>query len=107
MVPINEVKEKIINHHVDMIQWVQSLRDISKEEWFHPIQENKWCSAEIISHFIPWDEFILKDRIPYLFTDRPLPKAPEAQALNEKAAMEGRRSDQLITIDRFVEIRTV
>ncbi|TCJ06482.1 DinB family protein [Cytobacillus praedii] len=70
-----------------------------------PIKEGKWTIAEVIGHLIPWDEFIVNDRVPYFFKNNELPKGPDAQAVNDQAASESRIRTKEETIDRFAATR--
>ncbi len=88
-----------------MIDWVESFRKLSDERWLMPIEVNKWSIAEIVSHFVPWEEFVLENRIPYLTTDNPLPKPPDVETLNQQSAVEGRNNPKEITIQKFIDSR--
>ncbi len=70
-----------------------------------PVKEGKWSIAEIIGHLIPWDEFIVNDRIPYFFKDIDLPKSADAQAINDLAASESRARTKEETIEKFAAVR--
>jgi DinB superfamily len=105
VIDVYERRDKIVLHHQEMIRFVESLNSISKEEWFRPIEENKWSIAEVISHFVPWDDFVMNKRLPYLGSSEPLPSAPDPQILNEQAASKGRASKQIDVIQSFIETR--
>lgn len=101
-----EQKSAIIDHNKEMINWVITLREMPEDIWFQPIEAGKWSPAEIISHFVPWDEFILEKRLPYLFTDKTLPKGPEnAEVFNLEAANAGRSNEKEVTIQKFITTR--
>ncbi|TMU87161.1 DinB family protein [Bacillus sp. BHET2] len=99
-------KDEVVKHHVNMIAWSQTLNNLSSNQWFSPIKENKWSIAEIISHLIPWDEFVLEYRIPYFSSNDSLPNSPDRDAVNERAALEGRSAEKSVTINRFIASRT-
>jgi uncharacterized damage-inducible protein DinB len=99
-------RENILLHHQDVIRWAQSLHSLPKEEWHRPIEEGKWSIAEIVGHFIPWDDFVVNMRLPFLGTGEPLPKAPDPQRLNEESASMARTSEQSDVIQRFIHSRT-
>lgn len=102
-----EPKEKIIFHHINAIEWVQSLEDLSDQEWRTPISKNKWSVAEIIGHFYPWDDFVLNERIPYLFTEHELsPFGQDAKEVNHRAAIESRNTTKEQIINRFILSRS-
>ena len=98
-------KQTILSHYEQSILWVKGLGELSEEQWRTPIKEGKWSVAEIIGHLIPWDAFILHDRIPYLFKDVDLPKGPDAQAVNDQAASESRERTKEETIEQFAGTR--
>ncbi|MCF6136566.1 DinB family protein [Pseudalkalibacillus berkeleyi] len=100
-----ELKNEVVRHHLDMIEWSQSLNHLSSDQWNRPIKENKWSIAEILSHFLPWDEFIINQRIPYLISSKSLPKPPNKETMNDKAAKEGRCTEKSVTINRFIDSR--
>ncbi|MCY9576561.1 DinB family protein [Bacillus xiamenensis] len=68
-------RESIIDHYEHSIEWVQSLMEVTDEEWRRAIADGKWSIAEIIAHFVPWDELILHDRS--------LPQAPDVHDMNQ------------------------
>jgi len=98
-------KETIILHYDKSIKWVADLKKLSEELWRRPIEENKWSSAEIIGHLIPWDEFVLTSRLPYFFQEGSLPKGPEVQQINNEAANESRNKTKEETIEKFIVVR--
>jgi hypothetical protein len=99
-------KAKIIHHHQEMLDWVGSLNDMPETLWHTSIEKGKWSPAEIISHFVPWDAFILEKRIPYFNTDMELPQGPEnAEVFNSDSARLGRNTEKGATIQRFNNTR--
>lgn len=98
-------KQNILSHYEQSILWVKELEQLSEEQWRTPIKEGKWSIAEVIGHLIPWDEFIINDRMPYFFKDIDLPKGPDAQVLNNQAAAESRTRKKEETIERFAATR--
>jgi hypothetical protein len=98
-------REAILRHHKEMIQWVKSLNNLPAEEWFRPIDENKWSTAEIICHFGPWDDFVVTKRLPYLGNSDPLPKAPDSRHLNEQSASKALSYEQTTVIQSFIDSR--
>ncbi len=98
-------KIEIMNHYKKSIDWVNKLREITDEKWRTPIEKGIWTAAEIIGHLVPWDEFVLKHRIPHLFTNAQLPVSPDAELVNQKAAKLSRVQSRKETIDLFIENR--
>lgn len=64
-------KDTVIQHYEHSIEWAKSLMEVTDEEWRRAIADGKWSTAEIIAHFVPWDEFILKARLKEFWNDRP------------------------------------
>ncbi|WP_026690418.1 DinB family protein [Alteribacter aurantiacus] len=104
---MNKYKKEIIEHYKQSIEFVKSLNELSENEWRTPIGKGKWTIAEIIGHFRPWDEFVIQQRIPYLFSEEELPKGPEAKEINNRAAFKTREEVQMITIIKFISTRVV
>ncbi|MFJ7954496.1 DinB family protein [Lysinibacillus sp. NPDC096418] len=102
---VNRFKEEIIKHQIDSIEFVKSLNALSEKEWRTQIEDGKWTVAEIIGHFKPWDEFILHERLPYLFSEHELPKGPESGKTNAESATISRAEKQQVTIDKFISSR--
>lgn len=104
---MNKLNEEIIQHQLYSIEFVQSLNLLSEKEWRTPIGEGKWTVAEIIGHFVPWDEFVLHKRLPYLFSNDELPKSPISKEINAKSASISREQTKQTTIDHFISTRKV
>jgi uncharacterized damage-inducible protein DinB len=99
--------EEMKNHYKNFNSWVLSLKQLSHEEWLQPIDEGKWSSAEIISHFISWDRFTLDQRLGKLKENAVLDPFPDFQSVNDRAAeyaKSGVTKNELI--DEFIEIRS-
>ncbi len=104
---MNKLKEEIIQHKLYSIEFVQSLNMLSEKEWRTQTGEGKWTVAEIIGHFVPWDEFVLHKRLPYLFSDDELPKSPDSEEMNARSASISREQTKQTIIDHFVSTRKV
>ncbi|MGE7765844.1 DinB family protein [Peribacillus sp. NPDC096540] len=96
-------KKQIIAHYEKSIGWVKSLTNLSEEKWRTQIDKGKWTIAEIIGHLIPWDEFVLNQRRPYLLTQ--LPISPNAELINHQASIESKNRSKDETIKLFIAIR--
>nr|WP_257474559.1 DinB family protein [Bacillus pumilus] len=99
-------KESIIDHYEHSIEWVKLLMEVTDEEWRSAITDGKWSIAEIIAHFVPWDEFILRDRLKEFWNDRALCKAPDVHEMNRQSAERARHEERSETIGRFIAVRT-
>lgn len=99
-------KDTVIKHYQHSIEWVQSLTELTDKEWRSAIAEGKWSIAEIIAHFVPWDEFILHDRLKECWNEQALPQAPDALEMNQQSAERARKEERSETIGRFISVRT-
>ncbi|MEC1177086.1 DinB family protein [Metasolibacillus meyeri] len=99
-------KTKVIEHHLDFIEFARVLRAFDEELLRKPITEGKWSIVEIIGHLIAWDKFILRDRIPYFFSENTFPAGPDVAALNERAAASARGRAVAIVLAEFSDGRT-
>lgn len=98
-------KHQIISHYERSIVFVESLADITEEQWRTPIEPGKWSVAEIIGHLTPWDAFVLNQRLPFLFTKESLPKGPDVEEMNTNAARNSRAQSKEETIADFIHQR--
>lgn len=98
-------KHQIISHYERSIVFVESLADITEEQWRTPIEPGKWSVAEIIGHLTPWDAFVLNQRLPFLFTKESLPKGPDVEEMNTNAARNSRAQSKEETIADFIRQR--
>lgn len=105
MTILNE-KFEILDHQNNFINFVNSLTYLDEYVLRQPIQEGKWSIIEIIGHFYHWDEFVLRNRLPYMLTASPLPPAPNADTLNAHAALLARNESVQTTFERCLHIRT-
>ncbi|PLR92858.1 DinB family protein [Bacillus sp. T33-2] len=100
-------KEKIIAEKVKLAEWADTLKSLSEDVWFKPLKDGSWGTADVISHFISWDQFIIDYRISYLLKDESFPSVPvDVEEMNKKAsdyARAGILKDDLI--DEFVSVR--
>ncbi|MBU8638153.1 DinB family protein [Bacillus pumilus] len=99
-------KDTVIKHYEHTLEWVQSLVEVTDEKWRSAIADGKWSIAEIIAHFVPWDEFILHDRLKEFWNDRALCKAPDVHEMNRQSAERARHEERSATIGRFIVVRT-
>nr|WP_303047337.1 DinB family protein [Solibacillus isronensis] len=59
----------------------------------------------MVGHFYPWDEFVLQQRIPYLFSGKHLPKAPGIDELNDQSSLQARTEDVENTLEKCIDVR--
>ncbi|OFD58332.1 hypothetical protein BWGOE4_27610 [Bacillus mycoides] len=96
-------KERILEEKLSLIEWCQTLNGISEDIWFQPFKKGSWEIADVISHFIVWDEFLMKYRIPYFISVQSVPNVPtDVEEMNKgaiKYARSGISKEELI--DQF------
>ena len=78
---------------------------MTEDQWRTPIAPGKWTIAEVIGHLIPWDAFVLEQRLPYFYDGKPLPHGPDVEQMNWRASEETKRRGKEVTIALFVETR--
>lgn len=84
---------------------MESLANITEEQWRTPLGPGKWTVAEVIGHLTPWDEFVVNQRLPFLFTEESLPKGPDVEEMNANAAMNSRTQSKEETVADFINQR--
>lgn len=92
-------------HFENSVEWVKNLDNLTEEQWRTSIAEGKWTIAEIIGHFPAWDQFILDNRLPYLFNDHALPKGPEVNALNHQSSLETKAKTKQEIFSKYITVR--
>lgn len=98
-------KELVLAHYQKTITWVGNLENVTEKEWRTPIENDKWTVAEIVGHFKPWDEFVLCQRLPYLFQNKKLLKAPDNEVMNKESAAFSREHAKETIITEFIVSR--
>jgi hypothetical protein len=100
-------KESILKENLSLIEWCNSLKNLSNERWFKPFRNGSWGTADVISHFISWDKFIIENRISYILRDERIPKINvDVEAINKEAsnyARSGITKEDLI--NQFISVR--
>lgn len=100
-------KEDIMKEMLRLVEWVQTLKATPDELWFQPFREGSWATADVISHFISWDHFLIESRISYLLKNEPFPNIPvDVEEINKEAsiyARSGITKEQLI--NELISIR--
>lgn len=89
-------KESIMKEKISLIEWSLTLKNISNDLWFKPFREGSWGTADVISHFISWDKFMIENRISFLLRDEGFPKIDINAKLINKEASEYARCDRQV-----------
>lgn len=61
---ISSRNQSIIDSFESIIKWVAALEDMDEAEWFKPIAEGKASTAEIMSHLLQWDQYLIANAVP-------------------------------------------
>ncbi|TCW57936.1 DinB family protein [Bacillus thuringiensis] len=84
-------KENILEEKLNIIEWCQTLEEVPDDIWFQSFKNGSWGIADVISHFIIWDDFVMKYRIPYFLSAQPVPHFPtDVEEMNKGATIYAR-----------------
>ncbi|CAH2463932.1 DinB family [Bacillus mycoides KBAB4] len=79
-------KERILEEKLSLIDWCQTLKCVTNDVWFDSFRKGSWGIADVISHFIVWDEFLMKYRISYFTSGQSVPNVPtDVEEMNKSA----------------------
>ncbi|PFR92865.1 hypothetical protein COK43_06730 [Bacillus cereus] len=79
-------KENILEEKLNLIEWCQILQRVSDDIWFQALRKDSWAIADVISHFIMWDVFLIQDIIPYFISEQSVPNVPiDVEEMNKGA----------------------
>ncbi|HFK1681122.1 TPA: DinB family protein [Bacillus tropicus] len=79
-------KENILEEKLNLIEWCQTLKGLSDGMWLRSFKEGSWGIADVISHFIVWDTFLINHRIPYFISEQSVPNVPiDVEEMNKGA----------------------
>lgn len=102
---MNQNKEEILMHYENSIHFIKNLVNLTEEQWRTPIAQGKWTIAEVIGHIEPWDQFLLNQRLPYLFEDAVLPKGPEVEVVNHHSSIKSKVQKKEEVISGLIAVR--
>lgn len=85
-------KESILEEKLSLIEWCQIFKCVTHDVWFESFRKGSWGIVDVISHFIVWDEFLIKHRIPYFISGQSLPNVPINVEEMNKGAIKYARS---------------
>ncbi|PEY25771.1 hypothetical protein CN340_17320 [Bacillus anthracis] len=79
-------KENILEEKLNLIEWCQTLKGLSDDMWLRSFKEGSWGIADVISHFIVWDTFLINHRIPHFISEQSVPNVPiDVEEMNKGA----------------------
>ncbi len=102
---LHQNKEEILMHLENSVEWVKNLEKLTESQWKTPIAKGKWTIAEVIGHFPAWDQFVLEERLPYLFNSVALPKGPDVDELNHQSSKVSKAKTKEEVISAFIAAR--
>lgn len=68
-----------------MADWIEGLRDVDDEIWIKPTATEKWSIAEILSHLMFWDRYLISDVLPSVVKGQEV-SFPAFDSYNQRAA---------------------
>ncbi|HGA0509712.1 DinB family protein [Bacillus pacificus] len=84
-------KENVLEEKLNIIEWCQTLKEVHDDIWFQSFKNGSWGIADVISHFIIWDDFVIKYRIPYFLSAKSIPYIPtDVEEMNKSAIIYAR-----------------
>ncbi|TFJ92922.1 DinB family protein [Lentibacillus salicampi] len=78
-------KEELMTDFENFNLYVKSLKTMEEIQFFEPIAEGKWSTAEIISHISFWDKYIRVETLPQMKLNADI-ESIEFEILNKQAA---------------------
>ena len=99
-------REEILEHHKQFLDFIHELSKLDEQVLRKPMQEGKWSIIEVIGHFQPWDQFVIEQRLPFIFSDEEVPPSPKVEEVNVTAAWGARNNPINVTLEHFITSRT-
>ena len=69
------------------------------------MQQGNWSIIEVVGHLQLWDQFVVRKRLPFIFSDEEMPDSPKVAEVNEVAALRARNNPLHITFNHFDSTR--
>ena len=80
-------KQEIMAEKLSLIDWCVSLNGLTHDIWFRPFKVGSWGIADVISHFISWDQFLLDYRLPFIIRSTEFPEVKvDVENINVEAS---------------------
>ncbi|ENH97007.1 hypothetical protein J416_08017 [Gracilibacillus halophilus YIM-C55.5] len=100
---MNQQKETVIENCHHTLEWIENLHNISEEKWRKPIAKGKWTVAEVVGHFIYWDQYFI-NRIPEIIDESTLTQV-DIESVNQEASRESKTKSKEEIFERFHQVR--
>lgn len=100
-------KDKVIQAKKELLNWAETLKDVPDDIWFKPFKEGAWGTADVISHFISWDRFVLDNRLYPLLKHEQFPEVQvEIEDINQQASKYARSGiSKVDLLDELISVR--
>ncbi|MBX9972193.1 DinB family protein [Cytobacillus firmus] len=98
-------KQDIITHYESFSVWLESIKDLSRENWLKPVSAGKWPVSAVISHLLFWDKYSLEERFPFFKEGAVLESYPDFQSVNDAAGEYAKKHAQLEIIEELLSVR--
>ncbi|WP_054789129.1 MULTISPECIES: hypothetical protein [unclassified Gracilibacillus] len=56
-------REQLMKEFSELIQFVESLRELDQLTWITPLAEGKWTLRDVVAHIMLWDKYFLEEGI--------------------------------------------
>jgi len=100
-------KQEIMAEKLSLIDWCVSLNGLTHDIWFRPFKVGSWGIADVISHFISWDQFLLDYRLPFIIRSTEFPEVKvDVENINVEASRYARSGiNKASLINEFISKR--
>ncbi|NBI27604.1 DinB family protein [Chengkuizengella marina] len=99
------MKKDLVNELLQLNDWVLNLNRLEKETIYQPTAKDKWSIAEIISHLMFWDRYILEERMPFMVPNVSLKSNINVNEMNSKASEYSHSNPFDEIIDNLIDFR--
>ena len=94
-----------MEHQKQFLDFIHELSNLHEQVLRQPMQKGKWSIIEVIGHFQPWDQFVIEQRLPFIFTNEECPPSPKVEKVNTTAAFDVRNNPINVTFEHFMTTR--
>ncbi|WP_264737031.1 DinB family protein [Cytobacillus firmus] len=98
-------KQDIITHYESFSVWLESMKDLGRENWLKPVSADKWPVAAVVAHLLFWDKYSLEERFPFFKEGAVLESYPDFQSVNDAAGEYAKKHAQLEIIEELLSVR--
>lgn len=99
-------KQDIVTHYESFSVWLESIKDLGRENWLKPVSDGKWPVAAVVAHLLFWDRYSLEQRFPFIKKGAVLENYPDFQSVNDAAGEYAKKHAQLEIIEELLSVRS-